>query len=177
MGLPFGEPGNSESGHLNIGAGKVVHQDVKHISDLIKNDTFYQNKVLIEAMSRIKKNQSNLHIAGLVSDGGIHSHIDHLLALLTLCKKEEVKNVYIHIFTDGRDTEPQEALKFLEKLQKKIKSIGIGKIASVSGRFYAMDRDKHDERINLVYNVMASAAGPKENKAEAAMFLLKIMIV
>ena len=168
VGLNPGEPGNSESGHLNIGAGKVVYQNVKHIFDLIKNGSFYQNKVLLHALSRVKKNQSNLHLIGLVSDGGIHSHIDQLFALLDLCKKEKVKNVFIHAICDGRDTEPQKALSYMEKLTNKLKSLNFGKISTISGRFFAMDRDRHFERTNRAYEVMSIAKGMKESNARSA---------
>ena len=168
VGLPFGEPGNSEAGHLNLGAGKVVHQDVQHIFNLIENGEFQKNKVLQEAMERTKKLHSSLHILGLLSDRGIHSHIRQLFALLSLCQKQKVKEVFLHLFTDGRDTGPQDALRFIEKLKRQINKLKVGKIASISGRFYAMDRDKHWERTMLVYNLLTKGEGLKFAKAEAA---------
>lgn len=166
VGLPPDERGNSEAGHLNLGAGKIVHQDVQHIFNLIKDGSFFKSSVLLRTFEYVRKNKSNLHLIGLISDGGIHSHIEHLFALLNLCKDQKIKNVYLHIFTDGRDTEPQAALSLLGKLNRKLKELKIGKIASVSGRYYAMDRDKHWERVKRAYNVVFGSDGIKANSAE-----------
>jgi len=168
VGLSGDERGNSEAGHLNIGAGKIVHQDVNHISSLIQKGDFYQNPTLLGAIKHTKKYHSNLHLIGLLSDGGIHSHIDHLFALLNLCKKESVQNIYLHCFTDGRDTEPQKALSFIYSLERKIKELGIGTIATVSGRYYAMDRDKHWNRTERVYRAIAEGIGETEKSAASA---------
>ena len=137
VGLPKGQMGNSEVGHLNIGAGRVVYQPLQFITEKIKDKTFFENKELLSVINHVKKNNSRLHIFGLLSDGGIHSHIDHLLALIDLCQKENVKDVYFHIFTDGRDTLTNVALNYLNKLEKKIKETKIGSIATISGRYYA----------------------------------------
>ena len=168
VGLPGHERGNSEAGHLNIGAGKVVHQDVDHINNLIKDGSFFKNQVLLEAISHVKKNKSNLHLLGLVSDGGIHSHIDHLFSLLELCRGAGGDNIYIHVFTDGRDTGPQAALSHISKLQRKLKEIKIGQIATISGRYYAMDRDKRWDRTKRAYLAISSSVGQQEHQAVAA---------
>jgi len=168
VGLSGHEHGNSEAGHLNIGAGKVVHQDVSHISHLIKNGSFFKSQILRDVAEHIKKYHSNLHLLGLVSDGGIHSHISHLFALLKMFKNEGAKNIYIHAFTDGRDTAPQNALTYILRLEKYLKEIGVGKIASVSGRYYAMDRDKHWDRTEKAYRVIAEGIGPNAKNAATA---------
>jgi 2,3-bisphosphoglycerate-independent phosphoglycerate mutase len=168
VGLPGHERGNSEAGHLNIGAGKIVHQDVNHISKLITEGTFFKNEVLLNAINHVKKYHSKLHLLGLLSDGGIHSHINHLFALLDLCVQQGVDRLFIHVFTDGRDTEPQGALSYILKLERKLKEIKIGQIASVSGRYYAMDRDKRWDRTEKAYLAIASALGPSESQAPSA---------
>lgn len=168
VGLPGHERGNSEAGHLNIGAGKIVHQDVNHIFNLIKNGTFFKNPVIIDCIKHVKKFKSNLHLIGLVSDGGVHSHIDHLFSLLELCKKEGIKNVFVHAFTDGRDTEPQKALSYIYQLERKLKTLKIGKIATVSGRYYGMDRDKHWDRTERAYRAIAEGNGPLKKTAASA---------
>ena len=154
VGLPFGQMGNSEVGHLNIGAGKVVYQPLQFITKNIEDKTFFDNKELLEAINHCKKNNSKLHICGLLSDGGVHSHISHLFALLDMCKKENFKNVYLHLFTDGRDTAPRCALKFFNELDKKIKEVNIGTIATISGRYYSMDRDNNYDRIKKAYDTI-----------------------
>ena len=140
VGLPAGQMGNSEVGHLNIGAGRVVYQPLQFITKNIEDKTFFENKEFLEVINHSKKNNSKLHICGLLSDGGIHSHISHLFALLELCKKENVKKLYLHLFTDGRDTLPRCAEEFFIQLNKKIEELNIGVISTISGRYYAMDR-------------------------------------
>lgn len=159
VGLPKGQMGNSEVGHLNIGAGRVVYQPLQFITEKIKDKTFFENKELLSVINHVKKNNSRLHIFGLLSDGGIHSHIDHLLALIDLCQKENMKDVYFHIFTDGRDTLTNVALNYLNKLEKKIKETKIGSIATISGRYYAMDRDNRYDRIKLAYDAIVNGKG------------------
>ena len=164
VGLPKGQMGNSEVGHMNIGAGRIVYQSLELINSKIKDKTFYENEELLNVINHVKENNSSLHLIGLLSDGGVHSHINHLFALLDLCKKEKVSNVYIHIFTDGRDVSPTSGLKYIEALEKKIKSIGIGKIASISGRYYGMDRDNRFDRVKKSYDVMTTPGEVKEVK-------------
>ncbi len=154
VGLPSGQMGNSEVGHLNIGAGRVVYQPLQFITKNIEDKTFFENKNLLDAIEHSKKNNSKLHICGLLSDGGIHSHMKHLFALLDMCKKENITNVYLHLFTDGRDTLPRCALKFFDELNKKIKEVNIGTIATISGRYYAMDRDNNYDRIKKSYDAI-----------------------
>ena len=154
VGLPKGQMGNSEVGHLNIGAGRIVYQPLTFIDKKISNGEIFNNKKLLELIEHIKKNDSKLHLMGLVSDGGVHSHIEHLFALLELCKKEDLNKVYIHVITDGRDTLPDSALTYINQLQEKIDEIGVGVIASVSGRFYAMDRDNRWDRTEKYYNTV-----------------------
>jgi len=168
VGLPPDEPGNSEAGHLNLGAGRIVHQDVGHISRLIQEGSFFKNKVLLEAIAHVKKNHSRLHLLGLVSDGGVHSHIDHLFALLKLCQKENLKDVAIHVFTDGRDSSPYKALSYISQLQRKINELGVGFIATISGRYYAMDRDKRYLRTEKAYRAIAEGIGQAARTAVAA---------
>ena len=159
VGLPMGQMGNSEVGHTNIGAGRVVDQPLQIISKSIRDGSFYKNEEILKVFSHVKNNHSKLHIFGLLSDGGIHSHIDHLLALIDFCKKENVTNVYYHMFLDGRDTLPTCALKYLDMLQEKIDEVGFGNIATISGRYYAMDRDNNWDRIKLAYDAIACAKG------------------
>lgn len=154
VGLPSGQMGNSEVGHLNIGAGRVVYQPLQFITKNIEDKTFFENKNLLDAIEHSKKNNSKLHICGLLSDGGIHSHMKHLFALLDMCKKENITNVYLHLFTDGRDTLPRCATKFFDELNKKIKEVNIGTIATISGRYYAMDRDNNYDRIKKSYDAI-----------------------
>lgn len=159
VGLPDGQMGNSEVGHTNIGAGRIVYQPLELINKSIKDKEFFKNEELINAINHAKKNNSKLHLLGLLSDGGVHSHIDHLFALLDLCKQENFTNVYIHAFLDGRDTLPDVALNYLEKLQIKLEKIGFGKIASIMGRYYAMDRDNRWDRVKCAYDTIVN----KEN--------------
>lgn len=168
VGLPAGVFGNSEVGHLNLGAGRVVYQDIMKINKTIEHGSFFKNKVLLEAIKYAKDNQSSLHIMGLVSDGRVHSSIEHLFALLELAKRRSLHQVYIHCFLDGRDTGYKDGVKFVQQLEDKLKILGVGKIASVSGRYYAMDRDNHWERISRAYSVLVEAKGPKRPNAIAA---------
>ncbi|MCK9575798.1 MAG: 2,3-bisphosphoglycerate-independent phosphoglycerate mutase [Clostridia bacterium] len=149
VGLPAGQMGNSEVGHLNIGAGRIVYQDLLKISNSIESGEFYKNQILINCFNHVKKYNSNLHIMGLVSNGGIHSHIKHLYALLDFVKNQCIKNVYIHCFTDGRDTSPKSALETVQNLQDYLIKNNIGEIASLGGRYYAMDRENFFDRIDI----------------------------
>jgi len=159
VGLSVGEMGNSEVGHLNIGAGRVYYQTLPRINKDIYDGTFFNNKVFLDACEYIKKNKKKLHIMGLVSPGGVHSHQEHLYALLELAKKNKVKEVYVHAFLDGRDTIYNSGKDFIEKLQDKMKELKVGKIATISGRFYAMDRDNRWERIEKAYLAITEGIG------------------
>jgi 2,3-bisphosphoglycerate-independent phosphoglycerate mutase len=165
VGLPHGQMGNSEVGHLNIGAGRVVYQDLVRINKAIEDKSFFSNKVLLDTFEYVKKNNCKLHIIGLVSDGGVHSHIEHLKALCTAANDNSVINVFIHAFTDGRDTDPHGGIKYIAELEEHLKK-SAGKIASVVGRYYAMDRDKRWERIKLAYNLLVNGEGEKVLSAE-----------
>lgn len=157
VGLPNGQMGNSEVGHTNIGAGRVVYQDLTRVTKAIEDGDFFENEVLLNAMENGKKH--SLHLMGLLSDGGVHSHIDHLKALLKMAKENDVKNVYVHAFTDGRDTAPRSAIGYIQDVENYMKELGVGKFASVSGRYYAMDRDKRWERVQLAYDAMVNGKG------------------
>ena len=159
VGLPPGQMGNSEVGHLNLGAGRIVYQELTRIGQCIKTGEFFKNKVLLQAMIRARDNDSALHLIGLVSDGGVHSHFDHLLALLEMARREKVKNVYIHAILDGRDTVPYGARPFLEKLEQLSREHHNGYIATISGRYYAMDRDRRWERIERAYRAYNNGQG------------------
>jgi 2,3-bisphosphoglycerate-independent phosphoglycerate mutase len=163
VGLPANQMGNSEVGHMNIGAGRVIYQPLELINKAIREDVFKNNQAFLNVINHVKENDSKLHILGLISDGGIHSHINHVIALLKLAKERNLNKVYIHCFTDGRDTLPNKALFFLNELESSIKEIGVGKIATVSGRYYAMDRDKRWERLRLAYETMVYGRGNKTN--------------
>ncbi len=163
VGLPEGQMGNSEVGHTNIGAGRIVYQELSRITKTIKDETFFNYAELIDAIDNCKKNNTNLHIYGLLSDGGVHSHNTHLYALLELCKKNDFKNVYVHAFLDGRDTPPASGEKYLLELQEKMKEIGVGKIATIIGRYYAMDRDNRWERVQIAYNALVKGEGTLTN--------------
>lgn len=155
VGLPWGEMGNSEVGHLNIGGGKIIYQSLPFINKAIFDGTFFQNEQFLAALNHVKQNNSKLHLMGLVSDGGIHSSQNHLYALLELCQKQNVRNVYIHAFLDGRDTPHNSALHYIQQLQERLNKIGFGRIATLAGRFWGMDRDNHWERIAESYWAMA----------------------
>lgn len=161
VGLPEGQMGNSEVGHLNIGAGRIVYQDLTRISKSIRDGEFFENETILGAIRNAKQNGRKLHLYGLLSDGGVHSHIAHLFALLEVCKKEEFSEVYIHAFLDGRDVAPDSAKKYMEELLAKIAEIGVGKLATVQGRYYAMDRDKRWERTEKSYRAMVYGEGPQ----------------
>lgn len=161
VGLPDGQMGNSEVGHLNMGAGRIVYQELTRISKEIVDGDFFQNEVLLKAVKSARDNGKALHFMGLLSDGGVHSHNTHLYGLLELAKNEGLKEVYIHCFLDGRDTPPASGKKYVEELQEKIKEIGIGKIATVMGRYYAMDRDNRWDRVEKAYLAMTKGEGDK----------------
>ena len=162
VGLPEGQMGNSEVGHLNIGAGRVVYQELTRITKSIKDGDFFTNKALLDAINNVRKNGSNLHLMGLVSDGGVHSDNKHLYALLELAKRNKIDKVFIHCFMDGRDTPPKSGKGYIEELQKEIGKRNTGKIASIMGRYYAMDRDKRWERVQVAYSAMTSGEGVAE---------------
>lgn len=159
VGLPEGQMGNSEVGHLNMGAGRIVYQELTRITKEIKDGYFFQNKAFLEAIANCKKNNSDLHLFGLLSDGGVHSHNTHLYSLLELAKKGGLENVYVHAFLDGRDTAPTSGKGFIEDLLAKMEEIGVGKVATVMGRYYAMDRDNRWERVEKAYNAMVLGDG------------------
>jgi 2,3-bisphosphoglycerate-independent phosphoglycerate mutase len=162
VGLPDGQMGNSEVGHLNLGAGRIVYQDLERINVAIKDKSFLGNEALLNSIHYAKQNNKTLHLLGLVSDGGVHSHIEHLKAITILCAKLNFTNVLIHAFTDGRDTDPKSGLGFIEELQQHLEKT-TGKIATITGRYYAMDRDKRWERIKIAYDAMLHAVGEKTN--------------
>ena len=162
VGLPEGQMGNSEVGHLNLGAGRVVYQELQRINVAIKTGEFQSNTTLLNAIEFAKKNNKTLHLLGLVSNGGVHSHINHVKALTSLCKDKGLSNVLIHAFTDGRDTDPKSGLGFLTELLQHL-DISTGTIATVTGRYYAMDRDKRWERVKLAYDAMVNAVGIKSD--------------
>lgn len=168
VGLPDGQMGNSEVGHLNIGAGRIVYQSLTRINRAIKDGSFYENKAFLEAIEQVKEKNSALHLFGLLSDGGVHSHINHLFALLKLAKQHGLEKVFIHAFLDGRDVGPQTAISYIQDTEKEIEKLGIGKIATVSGRYYAMDRDRRWQRVKLAYDAITNGIGPRFNSAEAA---------
>lgn len=161
VGLPEGQMGNSEVGHLNIGAGRIVYQDLTRIDKSIREGEFYDNETLLSAIQHAKKNSKKLHLYGLLSNGGVHSHIAHLFALLELAKRQDFHDVYIHAFLDGRDVAPDSGRSFVEALQAKIAEVGVGKIASLHGRYYAMDRDKRWDRVEKSYRAMVYGEGPQ----------------
>ncbi|MED3724706.1 2,3-bisphosphoglycerate-independent phosphoglycerate mutase [Priestia filamentosa] len=160
VGLPEGQMGNSEVGHLNIGAGRIVYQSLTRVNLAIREGEFEENATIVGAIAHAKENNQKLHAFGLLSDGGVHSHIEHLYAILRLAKKQGLEEVYIHGFLDGRDVGPQTARKYIEALQEQIKEVGIGKIATLSGRYYSMDRDKRWDRVEKAYRAMAYGEGP-----------------
>ena len=168
VGLPEGQMGNSEVGHTNIGAGRIVYQELTRITKSIEDGDFFTNQEFIDAIDNCKKNNSKLHILGLVSDGGVHSHIRHLYGLLEMAKRRDFEDVYIHCFLDGRDTPPASAETYIMQLEEKMKEKGVGKIASISGRFYAMDRDKRWERVKKCYDAIVNGEGNKSGSAISA---------
>ena len=168
VGLPEGQMGNSEVGHLNIGAGRIVYQELQRINVAIKTGELATNKTFLGAVSYAKSNNKPLHLMGLVSDGGVHAHINHLTAICDYCKANDLTEVYIHAFTDGRDTDPKSGLGFITTLTKHLQN-SIGKIATISGRYYAMDRDKRWERVKLAYDCLVHNAGPRATSATNAL--------
>jgi len=165
VGLPEGQMGNSEVGHLNIGAGRVVYQELTRISKAIKDGDFYKNEILLQAMKRLEGTGKSLHLIGLLSDGGVHSHISHLFALLDMAVEAEVEKIFIHPVLDGRDVLPQSAKEFICQLETKIRQVGRGKIATVSGRYYVMDRDKRWDRVEKAYRAFVYGEGDTAGNA------------
>src|SRR3989344_4874728 len=159
VGLPKGEAGNSEVGHLNIGAGKIVYQDEPRINSSIADGSFLHSEVFATAFEHVKKNQSSLHIMGLVGTGKVHSSLEHLYALLWAAKESGLGNVFLHLFTDGRDSSPTAGLQLIGEIQTKLAVIGVGRIASVMGRYWAMDRDKRWERLSRAYRALVFGEG------------------
>lgn len=159
VGLPEGQMGNSEVGHLNMGAGRIVYQELTRITKEIQDGTFFENPALLKAVENCKKNDSALHMFGLLSDGGVHSHNTHLYGLLELAKRNGLSKVYVHCFLDGRDTPPTSGKGYAEALEAEMKKIGVGEIASVTGRYYAMDRDNNYDRVKLAYDALTKGEG------------------
>ncbi len=158
VGLPDGQMGNSEVGHLNLGAGRIVYQELERINVAIETGEFQKNKILLNSLNYAKENNKPLHLAGLLSNGGVHSHINHLKAITKLCKEKNIDNVYVHAFTDGRDTDPKSGIDFLKELQEHLDKT-TGKIATITGRYYAMDRDKRWERVKIAYDALMHRKG------------------
>ena len=167
VGLPAGQMGNSEVGHLNLGAGRIVYQELQRINVAIKTGDFTKNEALLNAIQYAKENNKPLHLVGLVSDGGVHSHINHVKALTSMCKDAGLTNVPVHAFTDGRDTDPKSGLGFLTTLQNHL-NLTVGHIASITGRYYAMDRDKRWERVRLAYDALVNGIGYETDNVLAA---------
>ena len=165
VGLPEGQMGNSEVGHTNIGAGRIVYQELTRITKEIEDGDFFSNPELVKAIENCKEHGTKLHIMGLLSDGGVHSHNRHLYALLELAKRKDFEDVYVHCFLDGRDTPPASAENYLADLEKKMAEKGVGKIASISGRYYSMDRDKRWERVEKSYQALVNGIGEKETSS------------
>ena len=168
VGLPKGQMGNSEVGHMNIGAGRVVYQPLQLITKSIESGEILNNKNINEVINHTKDNDSKLHIMGLLSDGGIHSHIDHLMGIIDMCQKKGVKNLYFHLFLDGRDTLPHSSYSFIKKLEDKIKEINMGTIVTISGRYYAMDRDNNWDRVYKAYNAIVNGVGEEYSTVKKA---------
>lgn len=167
VGLPWGEMGNSEVGHLNIGAGRIVGQDLPRINTSIQDGTFFTNPAFLKAIAHVKEHNSSLHLLGLMSSGGVHSSDEHLYPLLSLAQDSGLKRVYVHMFTDGRDTAPKTALESIQKFRDRAATLGIGQIATIAGRFYAMDRGAHWEQTEKTYNAMVKGEGPAYASAES----------
>ncbi|NMD37870.1 MAG: 2,3-bisphosphoglycerate-independent phosphoglycerate mutase, partial [Christensenellaceae bacterium] len=160
VGLPKGQMGNSEVGHLNMGAGRIIYQDLTKISKDIEDGVFFENEALLTAVENCKKNSSSLHIYGLISDGGVHSHTEHLYGVLELAKQHNLSKVYVHCFLDGRDTPPTSGKGYVAEVESKMVELGVGKVASVSGRYYAMDRDNNYDRVKIAYDNLTRPSGP-----------------
>ena len=169
VGLPDGQMGNSEVGHMNMGAGRIVYQELTRITKSIEDGDFFTNEGLMAAIYNCKEKNSALHMYGLVSDGGVHSHITHIYGLLELAKKNGLDKVYVHCFLDGRDTPPESGIDFVQQLEDKMKELGVGQIASISGRYYAMDRDNNYDRVEIAYNALTKGEGNKANSAHECM--------
>lgn len=163
VGLPKGQMGTSEVGHMNIGAGRICYQSLEQINQSIESEEFYKNENILKVINHVKENNSKLHLMGLISDGGIHSHTSHLLALVDMCKQNGIKEIYFHLFTDGRDTGIKTAPMWIKKLEDKIEETNLGKITTISGRYYAMDRDNNYDRIKLAYDAICYGIGEKYN--------------
>ena len=168
VGLPDGQMGNSEVGHLNMGAGRIVYQELTRITKEIEDGDFFKNEALLAAMKNAKENNSAIHFMGLLSDGGVHSHNTHLYGLLEMAKREGLEKVYVHCFLDGRDTPPASGKSYIEELEAKMKEIGVGEIGVISGRYYAMDRDNRWDRVELAYKALTKGEGVKGTDAAAA---------
>ncbi len=168
VGLPDGQMGNSEVGHLNMGAGRIVYQELTRISKEIEDGDFFKNEALLKGMQNVKEHNSSLHLYGLLSDGGVHSHNTHLYGLLELAKREGIEKVYVHCFLDGRDTSPTSGKGFMEDLEGKMKEIGVGQIATVMGRYYVMDRDNRWDRVETAYKALAFGEGKRAANAVEA---------
>jgi 2,3-bisphosphoglycerate-independent phosphoglycerate mutase len=165
VGLPEGQMGNSEVGHINMGSGRIIYQELTRITKEIQDGIFFENAALLAAIDNCKRNNSDLHLYGLLSDGGVHSHITHLYALLELAKKQGLENVYVHAFLDGRDTPPASGKSFIEALWEQMKIIGVGKIATVMGRYYVMDRDNRWDRVEKAYRALVFGEGETADSA------------
>ncbi|HSH14162.1 MAG TPA: 2,3-bisphosphoglycerate-independent phosphoglycerate mutase, partial [Desulfurivibrionaceae bacterium] len=170
VGLPAGQMGNSEVGHLNIGAGRVVYQDLTRINRDLANGDFFANPVLVGVMGRCRIEDRALHLLGLLSDGGVHSHFEHLIGLLEMAARQGLKKVYIHAFLDGRDTPPSSGKHYLERLEAELARIGVGRIATLSGRYYAMDRDNRWERVELAWRALVQGKGVVSPDPGVALF-------
>ncbi len=166
VGLPEGQMGNSEVGHMNIGAGRIVYQPLELIDNSIETKEFFKNENIIKIINHTKENNSKLHIMGLISDGGVHSHINHLLAIVDMCKENNIEEIYFHLFTDGRDTDIRSGHGFVKTLEDKIKEVNLGKITTISGRYYAMDRDNNYDRLKVAYDCIVEAKGEVYNSAD-----------
>jgi 2,3-bisphosphoglycerate-independent phosphoglycerate mutase len=165
VGLPDGQMGNSEVGHLNIGAGRIVYQSLTRINKAVEDGTFFENEAYLEAIKNVNENNSKLHVFGLLSDGGVHSHINHIKALVKLAKDQNVKELYVHAFLDGRDVPPNSAVNYIADLENYMSEINYGKVGSVHGRYYAMDRDKNWDRIQISYDILTAAKGKQNPSA------------
>ncbi|MCM1533755.1 MAG: 2,3-bisphosphoglycerate-independent phosphoglycerate mutase, partial [Corallococcus sp.] len=161
VGLPEGQMGNSEVGHLNIGAGRVIYQELTRITKSISDGDFFTNSALLGAVEAVKKSGGKLHVMGLCSNGGVHSHITHLFALIELAKREGLDNVYVHCYMDGRDVSPTSGVTFIQQLQDKMDELSFGKIATVCGRYYAMDRDNRWDRVEKAYDMLTLGVGDR----------------
>src|SRR5699024_6448025 len=167
VGLPDGQIGNYEVGHLNIGAGRIVYQSITRINKANEEGDYFQKEAFLQAIEKVKANNRALHLFELLSDNGVHSHMNQLFALLQLAKEKGVEKVYVHGFLDGRDVGPTTALPYIEQTEEKMKEIGVGQFATISGRYYAMDRDKRWERVKLAYDAIRYGKGPTYNDAKA----------